>query len=334
MTSRSQIESISRAAVSWYPASDGRLVARILGDIKIVLEQSDFSLTPHLVMEGFWESWVTAWCVANVQKTDRVLNIGANCGYFALLFARKAARVVAVEPQHRFAEGISRSAQLNGFHNLEVIECVAGSAERQVRMKLYDGLSGSAHVIPGDEGILVTERHASGLMPDATCVFIDAEGYEPEIWAGLQILLGTSSVRWIALEWAPSRYADAPGFLADMRTYGNVTIINHSGVEENVPDARLLSLGDGFETMVVRPRSRSKMIGNAARPPSTLRYFDCDHLPPPLQAIVAPFRSLAHEMVERGGDPAEMHAGLRKLLEAKDCAVRAMIHADPPLPVV
>jgi hypothetical protein len=30
-------------------------------------------------------------------------------------------------------------------------------------------------------------------------------------------------------------------------------------------------------------------------------------------------------MIARGGDPAEMHAGLRKLLEAKDCAVRAMI---------
>jgi hypothetical protein len=59
--------------------------------------------------------------------------------------------------------------------------------------------------------------------------------------------------------------------------------------------------------------------------PSTLRYFDCDHLPAHLQAITAPFRALALEVIERGGDPAEMHAGLRKLLEAKDCAVRAVI---------
>jgi hypothetical protein len=59
--------------------------------------------------------------------------------------------------------------------------------------------------------------------------------------------------------------------------------------------------------------------------PSTLRFFDCDHLPTHLQVVVAPFRALALEMTERGGDPAEMHAGIRKLLEAKDCAVRAVI---------
>lgn len=67
------------------------------------------------------------------------------------------------------------------------------------------------------------------------------------------------------------------------------------------------------------------MTQPARPPPSTLRYFDCGHLPQHLQDIVAGYRALAHEMVARGGDPAEMHAGLRKLLEAKDCAVRAMI---------
>ena len=59
--------------------------------------------------------------------------------------------------------------------------------------------------------------------------------------------------------------------------------------------------------------------------PSTIRFFDCEHLPAPLQAIVAPYRALAHEIADRGGDAAEMHAALRKLLEAKDCAVRAQI---------
>ena len=55
-------------------------------------------------------------------------------------------------------------------------------------------------------------------------------------------------------------------------------------------------------------------------------YFAYAHLPPHLQAISKPFADLAEQMVQRkpGGCP-ETAAGLRKLLEAKDCAVRAAL---------
>lgn len=61
--------------------------------------------------------------------------------------------------------------------------------------------------------------------------------------------------------------------------------------------------------------------------PSTaaiLRYFEHDHLPVELQEISAPFWSLAHEMAVKLDGP-ELTAGLRKLLEAKDCMVRAAL---------
>lgn len=61
--------------------------------------------------------------------------------------------------------------------------------------------------------------------------------------------------------------------------------------------------------------------------PSTaaiLPYFDHGHLPPELQAVSAPFRALAHEMAGKMDGP-ELTAGLRKLLEAKDCMVRAAV---------
>mgnify|MGYP007071599181 CR=1 FL=1 len=97
--------------------------------------------------------------------------------------------------------------------------------------------------------------------------------------------------------------------------------------------------------------------------PAILRYFDCGHLPQHLQDIVAPFRACAHLSAECHNlgdiraldaidklaasntsncpDPVEsrhalskileafaapsLEARLRLLLEAKDCAVRAMI---------
>lgn len=65
--------------------------------------------------------------------------------------------------------------------------------------------------------------------------------------------------------------------------------------------------------------------------PSTaeiLRYFEYDHLPPHLADISMPFHDLAHHLANRLEGP-ELTAGLRKLLEAKDCAVRAALPKDP-----
>lgn len=70
-----------------------------------------------------------------------------------------------------------------------------------------------------------------------------------------------------------------------------------------------------------------------------LQFFEYEHLPPYLQMVARPFRELAWAIVhgdnvpQSGGvtigsgipDNPEREAGLRKLLEAKDCAVRALL---------
>jgi hypothetical protein len=54
-----------------------------------------------------------------------------------------------------------------------------------------------------------------------------------------------------------------------------------------------------------------------------LRYFHYAHLPPALQVISAQFCALADELVQYLPRNPERTVALRKLLEAKDCAVRA-----------
>lgn len=56
-----------------------------------------------------------------------------------------------------------------------------------------------------------------------------------------------------------------------------------------------------------------------------LRYFAYTHLPMQLQIVSKPFHELAWEMEEALPDGPEKTAGLRKLLEAKDCFVRAAL---------
>lgn len=57
-----------------------------------------------------------------------------------------------------------------------------------------------------------------------------------------------------------------------------------------------------------------------------MKYFDFAHLPSgPLQQVSACFFDLAYMLDSRVPDSVEKSAGLRKLLEAKDCFVRAVI---------
>ncbi len=54
-----------------------------------------------------------------------------------------------------------------------------------------------------------------------------------------------------------------------------------------------------------------------------MKFFEYKHLPEKLQEISAPICEIAATMDVSLPDGAEKSAGLRKLLEAKDCFVRA-----------
>lgn len=56
-----------------------------------------------------------------------------------------------------------------------------------------------------------------------------------------------------------------------------------------------------------------------------LQFFSYAHLPSHLQEISIPFCRLAENLVERLPSNPETTVALRKLLEAKDAAVRALI---------
>ena len=60
-----------------------------------------------------------------------------------------------------------------------------------------------------------------------------------------------------------------------------------------------------------------------------LQFFEYKHLPPFLQEVSKKFHDLAQEIAKLPQNP-EQTTALRKLLEAKDCAVRAVIFKQTP----
>lgn len=63
-------------------------------------------------------------------------------------------------------------------------------------------------------------------------------------------------------------------------------------------------------------------------PSTTIQFFKYDHLPPKLQEVAKPLCELANYLEETLPDGAEKSAGMRKLLEAKDCFVRSVLYSN------
>jgi len=59
-----------------------------------------------------------------------------------------------------------------------------------------------------------------------------------------------------------------------------------------------------------------------------LQFFAYAHLPEHLQAVSKPFGILAEQIVATLPSNPERTVALRKLLESKDCAVRALLFKD------
>ncbi len=68
--------------------------------------------------------------------------------------------------------------------------------------------------------------------------------------------------------------------------------------------------------------------GTSSGPHLMLRWFEYEHLPPKLQSISRPFGELAAVMVAALDPGPELTVSVRKLLEAKDAAVRAALATE------
>ena len=61
-----------------------------------------------------------------------------------------------------------------------------------------------------------------------------------------------------------------------------------------------------------------------------MQFFVFSHLPKALQDASEPFCRLAEQIVEKYPSNPERTVCLRKLLEAKDAAVRTLLYVEPP----
>lgn len=99
-----------------------RPVARVFGHQMVLHDRAvDKYITPDLADRGVFEPWETELVRGEIRPGDVVLDVGANIGYYTLLFAKlvgPTGRVHAFEPDPTNFAVLSHNVALNGYTNV------------------------------------------------------------------------------------------------------------------------------------------------------------------------------------------------------------------------
>lgn len=122
-----------RLSTFWIPASRRTVVHSRINDYSLlVLANEDVGRSIHFGRD--YESAETKYLDRFMTKTSVCVDVGANIGYFTLLMGKKAiqGKVYAFEPIPLNTSLLRASVELNGFENIEIIECAVGAADGDV----------------------------------------------------------------------------------------------------------------------------------------------------------------------------------------------------------
>jgi FkbM family methyltransferase len=254
---RAHVEAEIRGLCQTAYLGDNTALTRILGRYKMYVDTRDVGIASHLMLEGYWEMWVTAAMMQCVRRGSVVADVGANLGYFTLLLADLTGaegRVLSFEPNNNLASRVRKSIAVNGFSSFtDFHEVALGAAEGEVEMDIDESMPGGGRAIQAEATpkkrtrtatMAATDYYGNGAKtapklakPDAIHVpvkrfdeiphamdvefmKIDVEGFEPYVWSGMTKLLKNNGPLTIFMEFTIERFPDAKAFLDEILSYG------------------------------------------------------------------------------------------------------------------
>lgn len=250
---RYRAECIARNATQALYLGDHTVLSRVLGRYKAYLDTRDRGFAAHVMLDGYWEMWLTQFIARLIEPGMHVADIGANFGYYSLLMADligPQGRLLAVEPNPPVVDMLTRTLDLNGYGGrTRIVAAAAGSSEGEGCLMVPVGEPKNATLVSGATGgedsglVAVPIRSLDTLLADFPRVDflkIDAEGAEEDIVLGLASTIGRCKPR-IILEFNPGRCRDAGGLLVHLRgSYPALQVLGYDSEVRPASDVELL----------------------------------------------------------------------------------------------
>ena len=135
----------------------------------------------------------TEFCKKEINLGDTVIDIGANIGYFTLIFAKlvgKTGKVISFEPDPRSFKILEKNVELNGFQNVELINKAVSNQNKKVKLFMNTGDTQGSSLKQTEYNKEFHEVEAVSLDnclekdEEIKFIKIDVEGVEKEIIEG------------------------------------------------------------------------------------------------------------------------------------------------------
>lgn len=165
-------QSVFRSQCKSQSLGDNTILCRVLGHKKMFVLADDHGFTPHMIMEGYWEYWLTRYFAENIKPGDTVIDIGANLGYYTILagdLVSTTGRVVAIEPNPKIFELLSKSVAHNGYGATSTLHNFALSAEGESGKKNFFVPANepkNGRILPDDAKVASHEKRGEVLSID------------------------------------------------------------------------------------------------------------------------------------------------------------------------
>jgi FkbM family methyltransferase len=171
---RFQLEAICRAQAKAVFLGDHVAICRLLTRYKLFVDTRDCGFAGHVLLDGYWEMWLTIFMCRHIRSDMVVVDVGANFGYYTILLGDlvgSGGHVYAIEPHPVVATLLRRSVDLNGFAGHTSIIEAAAAAETGGRALLYapEGEFKNAHVVASPDHV----NRAAGALHDVPRISID-----------------------------------------------------------------------------------------------------------------------------------------------------------------
>lgn len=223
---RRQVEALIRDRTQTVPLPDGSVLCRTLGRFKMFTDATDGGIAPHLLLDGYWEYWVTEFLCRNLTRGETAIDVGAIYGYYTILMADLVGaegRVVALEPNPWLHWLLRRNIAVNGLGRIVTLHRMAAAEApddgRQMSALLTgpsDGPFADAFTVEAGRTTFVAPAVAlQDLEPGSVDLLrIGCAGASAAVVAGLGGLLDRSPKLRILLDFDATRTLEAPALLA------------------------------------------------------------------------------------------------------------------------
>jgi len=223
----------------------------------VFVDPVDNEMAPQLIANGFWEMWTDKLIRQLVRPGYRVIDVGANYGYYTLIMASlvgEGGHLDSFEANPRIAGLLARSVEFNGYAPWATVHCAAaGNKAGTAQLAHWRHKSGSGHLLV--EGHAYEEDPMKIGVPmlrlddvvgegRVDLIRIDAEGAEPLILEGARDILLRSPAILICMEWSVpmmSERRNVGDFISELRTLGfRFWKIEHDSSLTEMTDERLM----------------------------------------------------------------------------------------------